>query len=84
MYKKPTHVTPTSKSILDHIVHYDCTDNLEVRVIKTNNTDHYATYFHLDLTKSQSIRFQKTMATMPFLRNGYHKEKYFNYLRHCL
>ena len=21
---------------------------------------------------------------MPFLRNGYHKEKYLNYMRHCL
>ena len=21
---------------------------------------------------------------MPFLRNGYHKEKYLNYSRHCL
>ena len=74
--KEPTRVTPTSKSLLDHIVHKDCLRNLEYGVIKTNITDHYATYIHLNITKSESIRFQQTRATMPFLRNGYHKEKY--------
>ena len=57
---------------------------LELGVIKTNISDHYAFYVHLDITQSQSIRFQQTRALMPFLRNGYHEEKYLNYLRHCL
>ena len=42
--------------------------------MKPNITDHCATYVHLDITRSQSIQFQRTSATMPFLRNGYHKE----------
>ena len=79
-----TRVTPTSKSLLDHIVHIDCLTDLVFGVIKTNTTDHNATYFLLDITKTQSIRFQQTRATMPFLQNGYHDEKYLNYLRHCL
>ena len=81
--KEATRVTPTSKSLLGLIVHTDCLNNLEFGVIKTNITDHYAAYVHLDITKSHSIRFQQTRATMPFLRNGYHKKKK-NYLRHCL
>ena len=32
-------------SLLDHIVHNDCVNNLEFGVIKTNITDHFATYF---------------------------------------
>ena len=79
--KKPTRVTPTSVSLLDHVVHKDCLNNLEFGVIKTNNTDHYATYVKSDIIKSQSIRFKQTRATMPFLRNGYNKEKYPNYFR---
>ena len=82
--KEPMRVTPTSKSFLDHIVHNDCLSNLEFEVIKINFTDHCATYVHLDITRSQSIRFQQSKETMPFLRNGYHKEKYLNYLRHFL
>ena len=73
--KEPTRVTPTSKSLLDHIVHDDCQSNLEFEVIKTIIADHYATYVLLEKTRSQSIRFQQTRATMPFLRN---------YLRHSL
>ena len=65
--KEPTRVTLTSVSLLDHIVHNDCLNKLEFGVIKTNITDHYATYVQLDITKSQSIRFQQTRATMPFL-----------------
>ena len=38
----------------------------------------------MDATKSQSKSFQQTKVTMPFLRNGYHKEKHFNCSRHCL
>ena len=38
--KEPTRVTPTSKSLLDHIVHNDCLSNLEFGVIKTKTTDH--------------------------------------------
>ena len=64
--------------------HNVCLNNLEFGVIKTNITDHYATCVQLDITISQSNRFQQTRATMPFLRNGYLKEKYPNYLRHCL
>ena len=71
--KEPTRVTPTSVSLLDHIVHNDCLNNLEFGVIKTNITDHYALYVQVDITKSQSTPFQQTRATMPFLRNGYHK-----------
>ena len=82
--KEHSRVTPTSKSLLDHIVHNDCLNNLVFGVIKTNTTDHYATYVQFDLTKSQSIPSQLTSATRPFLRNGYHKEKYPNYLGHCL
>ena len=58
-------------------------ENLEFGVIKTNITD-YATYVRLDITYSQSTRFQQSRVTRSFLRNGYHKEKYLNYLRHCL
>ena len=68
--KEPRRVTPTSKSLLDHIVHNDCRNNLVFGVIKTNVTDHYLTYVQFDLTKSQSILSQQTRATMPFLRNG--------------
>ena len=50
----------------------------------TNITDHYATYVQLDITNFQSIRFQQTRPKKPFLRNGYHKENYLNYSRHCL
>ena len=58
--KEPTRVTTTSKSPLDHIVRNDCLSNFEFGVIKTNFTDHYATFVHLDITRSQSIRFQQT------------------------
>ena len=34
--KEPTRVTPTSKSLPDHIVHNDCLNNLEFGVIKSN------------------------------------------------
>ena len=71
-------------SLLDHIVHNDCLSNLEFGVIKTNTLYHYATHVHLDITRSQSLRFQQTRATMPFLRDGYHKEKYLNYLMPCM
>ena len=76
--KVPTRVTPTSKSLFDQIVHNDCLSNLEFGVLKTNITYLYATYVHLDITRSQSIRFHQTRATMTFLRNGYHKEKHLN------
>ena len=46
-------------------------------VISTKTTYQYATYVQLDITKSQSIRFQKIMVTRPFLRIGHHKVKYF-------
>ena len=82
--KEPTRVTPTLKSLFDQVVHNDCLSNLEFGVLKTNITYLYATYVHLDITRSQSIRFQQTRTTMTFLRSGYHKEKYLNYLRHCL
>ena len=82
--QEPKRVTTTSDSFLDHRVHNDCLNNLEFGVIKTNITDHYATYVQLDLSKSQQIRFQQARATMLFLRNGCQKEKYLNYLRHCL
>ena len=72
--KELTRVTTTSKSLLDHIVHNDCLNNLEFDVIKTNITDHDATSVHLDITKSQSIRFRKTTATILFLEIGYHRE----------
>ena len=52
---EPTCVTPTSVSLLDRIVHNDCLKNLEFGVIKTNITDHYATYVQLDITKSQNL-----------------------------
>ena len=42
--KEPTRVTPTSVSLLNHIVYNDCLNNLEFVVIKTKITDHYATY----------------------------------------
>ena len=71
-------------SLLDHIVHNDCLNNLEFGVTKTNTTDHDATQVQLDITKTQSIRFQQTRATMPFLQKGYQGEKYLNYSRHCL
>ena len=41
--KDPMLVTPTSKLLLDHIVHNDCLNNVEFGVIKTNFTDHYVT-----------------------------------------
>ena len=44
--KEPTRVTPTSKSLLDHIVHKDCLSNHEFGVVKTNITDHHATYVY--------------------------------------
>ena len=71
--KEHTRVTPTLESLLDHIVHNGCLNNLEFVVIETNITNHYATYVQLDITKSQSIRFQQTRALRHFLRNGYHK-----------
>ena len=58
--KEPTRVTTTPKSPLDHIVRNDCLSNLEFGVIKTNFTDHYATFVHLDITRPQSFRFQQT------------------------
>ena len=58
--KEPTRVTPTSKSLLDHIVQNDCLNNLEFGVIKNKITNHFATAVHLDITKSQFIRFQQT------------------------
>ena len=82
--KEPTRVTPTSESLLDHIVHNDCLNSFEFGVIKTNITYQYATYFGLEITKSQFICFQQTRKSMTFFRNGYHKEKRLNYLRHCL
>ena len=82
--KEPTRVTPTSKSLLDHIVREDCLSNLELGVINSNITDHYVTYVQSDITRSQSIRFQQTRATMSTLRNEYHKEKYLNDQRHFM
>ena len=82
--KEPTHATPSPKSLLDHIVLNDCLSNLKLGVIQTNITDHYKTSVHLDITRSQCIRFQQTRATRPFLQNGYQKEKYLNYLGHSL
>ena len=63
---EPTRVTPTSKSFLDHRVHNDCLSNLEFGVIKTDVTDHYATYVLMVITRSQSIRFQQTRAHCHF------------------
>ena len=80
--EEPTRVTPTSKSLLDHIVREDCLSNLELGVINSNITDLYVTYVQSDITRSQSIRFQQTRATMSTLRNEYHKEKYLNDQRH--
>ena len=64
---EPTRFTPTSESLLDHLVQIDCLNDLKFDVFKTNITDHNATNVHLDITKSQSIRFQQTRATMPLL-----------------
>ena len=57
--KEPTRVTPTSKSLFDHIVHYDCVSKLEFRVIKTNFADHYATYVYLDIPRKYPFVFNK-------------------------
>ena len=61
--EESTRVTPTSESLLDHIVHKDCLRNLQFVDIKPNITERYATYVLVDITKSQSFRFQPTRAT---------------------
>ena len=82
--KEPTCPTPSSKSLLDHIVHNDCLINLEFGVIKNQYYRSLCNLCPFEDNKISIHSFSTNQATRPFVRNGYHKGKYLNYLRHCL